>query len=157
MKVDESDKVKYDDEFLSDEDSFQFLQQKECIDELLNKGKVQYGDCDREKDEHNDFLYLTRGDRGKEEYNPITYLRIVAAVDSRHEEQLLTVFTVSEEGCLEVENHKSLEEGIQSLKDWHLYDVVNEESVDISRIIISEFIDLYEEMKLKELEQRTSV
>jgi hypothetical protein len=56
MKNDEGDEVMYDDEFLSDEDSFKLLQHKECIDALLNKGKVQYEDCVTEKDEHNNFI-----------------------------------------------------------------------------------------------------
>ena len=62
------------------------MQQKECLDALLNKGKFQYGDCDTEKDEHNDFLDLTRRDRGKEEENSVTDLRIVGAEDNQHEE-----------------------------------------------------------------------
>ena len=86
---------------------------------------------------------MTRGYKGKEEESLVTNLRIVGVEYNQHEEQLLKVVTVSEEGYIEVANYKSLEEGLQSLKNWHLYDVVNEESVEISRIIISEFIDLY--------------
>ena len=75
------------------------MQQKECIDALLNKGKVQYGYWDTEKDEHNDFLDLTRGYKGKEEESLVTNLRIVGVEYNQHEEQLLKVVIVSEEGC----------------------------------------------------------
>lgn len=145
VKIDESVEVRYDEECLSDEDTFEFLQQKECIDALLNKGKFQYEYCDTEKDEHNNFLGVEREEKRKEKVILVTYLKIVRAEDNQYEQQLLEVVTTNEE---EVANQKPLEEELQSLEDWQLDDVVDEESVEVSSIIQSESIDLYKEINL---------
>ena len=42
IEIDEDCKPIYDDEYFSEEDSFELLQQKNCIDVLLDGGQVQH-------------------------------------------------------------------------------------------------------------------
>jgi len=66
------------------------------------------------------------------------------------EEQLLRDVIANEKDFIEVANQKLLEEELQSREDWQLDDALGEECVEVSSIIPSEFIDLYEEMELME-------
>jgi len=71
--------------------------------------------------------------------------------EDEDEEQLLRDVIENEKDFIEVANHKHLEEELQSLEDWQLDDAVGKECVEVSSIIPSEIIELYEEMELLEV------
>jgi len=132
------------------------------VDETNSQDQRQLEDVRLFK-ESKEYFQPPRDEKG-EEQNLISVTEedeiILFHKEYEDEEQLLRDVIANEKDFIAVANHKHLEEELQSIESLQRDDALGEECVEVSSIIPSEIIELYEEMELLEgrlLEQRVQI